>query len=132
MFRIRGANSEEIEVESEELILVVTLSIHDGIENKENNSTINTAPYLFNELSAITVKRNEKFIYQLGYIIDGENDSVYLEDWSISSREQFDWVIFHNNTNQNSLSFELSPPSEIPSQTFTIDFTLTDNNKNSS
>ena len=86
---IRGANAEDTTIQSEALILQVSLGY----------DTSNQGPILANEPKNLVAKKNERIVYQLGKIVDQENDDFYLKEWSLSTDEEFPWVVFVNNTN---------------------------------
>ena len=88
-FMIRGANAEDTTIQSEALILQVSLEY----------DTSNQGPILAKEPKTLVVLKNERTVYQLGKIIDEENDDYYLKEWSLSTEEEFPWVVFVNNTN---------------------------------
>ena len=60
--------------------------------------------------------------------MDSEGDTVYMDKWSLSTEEQYLWVTFKNSTDQNALSFEISPPLTALTETFRVKFELKDNN----
>ena len=115
---IRGANSEDLEVQTEAIILTVTLAF----------DTSNQGPYLARERSRIIAPKGVVTTYSLGQILDDENDGVYMQGWSTSHEEELSWVLFNNSTDFNSLSFTMSPPDDIDNFSFDVNMVLADDN----
>ena len=100
---IRGANLEDTNLQSDALLLSVVLAY----------DTINFGPKLLKKPKTIVAEKSKRTIYQLGQIADEENDLFHLEEWSLSTDEQYSWISFRNNTDQDKLSFEILPPESI-------------------
>ena len=85
---IRGGDSDDTSVESEPLILEVLLGY----------DTTNEGPELVKKLEPIKAQQNRTNVFLIGAIEDKEGDQCFLKEWSLSIDEQFEWVVFFNNT----------------------------------
>ena len=118
-FEITGSILEDTTTfESEGLVFDVVIAY------KESNE----GPFLVEEPTSIIVERNSTSTYNLGEIVDKENDRVFLAEWSINSNQQYSWVTFNNASDQNSLSFEFAPPDNAVLEILEIKFSLQDDN----
>ena len=77
MFQIQGANSDDISVESQAIIIGVVISY----------STSNVGPELVTDIGTVIAHKNQRTTVSLGEIIDKENDQYFLKEWSLSSDE---------------------------------------------
>lgn len=76
-----------------------------------------------------TVFAGETQTVKFGRIFDFEGNKVTLSDWSVTSSAS-KWVKLSSSVKTdslNSLSFDITPPSDSIDATFSIFFTLADN-----
>ena len=74
---IRGANLEDTNLQSDALLYSVVL-VYD---------TINSGPKLLKKPKTIVAEKGKRTVYQLGQIVDEENDFFHLEEWSLSTEK---------------------------------------------
>ena len=77
----------------EYLLDVFTVSID------EPTYLVNNSPPEFQQLPEPQILKNgEKIEYQLPATQDYENNTVYLEDWSLKADQDYNWISLENAT----------------------------------
>ena len=81
------------------------------VEKLEDFKPENLGPVIEDFQDSFLLEAGKSETITVGKPVDLEGDAFYVESWKIKDEGlHINWVVFHNETSQNSLEFTMSPP----------------------